>query len=65
MIYTGTLCFVSVMAAVGYYQTYGYDADDVQHKIEAGEIHIGKPSLQPGQRLILNEQEGRYFIEEA
>lgn len=35
----------------------------VQHKLESGEIHIGKPELKPGEKLLLNHEEGRYSIQ--
>jgi hypothetical protein len=49
------------MRALAYYEPYGLDAADVKAKIEAGEIHIGKPTTKPGETLRLND-EGRYII---
>jgi hypothetical protein len=57
----GTSHFVSLMRALAYYEPYGLDAADVKAKIEAGEIHIGKPTTKPGETLRLND-EGRYII---
>lgn len=58
----GTSNFVSLSAAVRYYKDYGYDKADVQRKIREGEIHIGKPSLKPGERLGLTDGGKRYTI---
>jgi hypothetical protein len=60
----GTSHFKSFEAAFQYYKDYGYVYGDVQRKIQDGEIHIGKPTLKPGERCSLND-EGRYVIEEA
>ena len=61
---TGTSYFKSFDAAFRYYKDYGFNYGDVQRKIQDGEIHIGKPTLKPNQKLVLNTEEGRYFIEE-
>lgn len=58
----GTSNFVSLSAATRYYRDYGYDASDVKRKIREGEIHIGKPSLKPGERLGLTDGGKRYTI---
>ena len=34
----------------------------VNNKINSGEIHIGKPSLKPGQKCYI--EDNRYFIED-
>lgn len=64
---TGTSYFNSFMDAVAYYKPYeGSDADAteaVYRKLRGREIHIGRPSLKPGERLVLDTKEGRYFIE--
>lgn len=60
----GTPYFASIAAAQAYYRPYGNDARDVNEKIAAGEIHIGKPSTcEPDERVVLDTREGRYFIE--
>jgi hypothetical protein len=60
----GTSYFVSRVAACQYYAAYEPNSEDaVVRKIAAGEIHIGKPPLQPGQRLSIIPGEGRYQIE--
>jgi hypothetical protein len=64
MIATGTNYFVSEGAAMVYYRAYGLWRTDVENKITRGEIHIGPPPLKPGQRAVLNVDEGRYFIHE-
>lgn len=61
---TGTAHFVSEDAACDYYARQGDDIADVLAKIEAGEIHIGKPEIKEGQRLSVIKGEGRYQIEE-
>jgi len=63
----GTSHFVSHAAAVRYYRDYeGADASRaVQRKLAAGEIHIGKPRLKPGERLHVIDSGTRYAIEEA
>lgn len=68
MITTGTSHFVSVRAANSYYEPYGLDSADVLHKITNGEIHIGPPTLKPGERLVVIDNDtghswgGRYAI---
>ena len=66
MIY-GTSHFASKLDAYVYYKPYGYDdvRTAVDRKLAEGEIHIGKPEAKPGERVLLNVQEGRYFIETA
>jgi hypothetical protein len=59
----GTANFVSKAAAVRYYRDYGFDAADVDRKIAEGEIHIGKPTLKPGDRLVVVYNGTRYAIE--
>lgn len=63
MIVIGTSYFLNRYRANKYYNQYGYSAQDVEDKIEKGEIFIGKPPLNPGEVLILNPKEGRYFIQ--
>ena len=61
----GTSHFTDFYAAVLYYRPYHHPntAKTVRQKIAAGEINLGKPALAPGERLILNREEMRYFIE--
>lgn len=51
----GTSYFPSRIAAIRYYKPYGCDdtGETVDRKLAEGEIHIGKPTLLPGQRLTL------------
>ncbi len=56
----GTNHFVSKEAADRYYRDYGYENADGQ--LADGSIVIGKPALQPGDRLLENPGEGRYTI---
>jgi len=62
---TGTAHFRSVHDAVEYYRPYGYE--DVKYAVECklrdGEIHIGRPSVKPGESLRIDE-DGRYWIKE-
>ena len=61
----GTSYFRSFADAVAYYKRIGYSPADITKKVEAGEIHIGKPDLNPGEKLVLIRDEGRYAIEES
>lgn len=56
----GTCHFCSFAAANIYYSN--LHSSEVQKKINAGEIVIGKPTVKPGEKLYLNKEEGRYFI---
>jgi hypothetical protein len=60
----GTSAFVSKAAAIRYYRPYGFNAKDVQAKLDHAEIFIGKPPHNPenGERVILLGDEGRYGI---
>jgi hypothetical protein len=63
----GTAYFPTLAHAASYYRPYGYNdlRGTVLRKVNAGEIHIGKPKLKPGQRLILIDNGTRYAIEES
>lgn len=63
----GTSYFVSRSAAERYYKPYGYVdvVEAVTRKLAEGEIHIGKPELKPGQKLVTVDDGTRYAIEEA
>lgn len=58
----GTAHFHSRKAANAYYALQGFSANDVQTKLDEGEIFIGPPMVYRGARLSLVE--GRYFVEE-
>ena len=63
----GTAHFKTFSAAASYYLSY-YDGpldaiEAVHRKIEAGEIHIGKPSLRADERCFLIDNDTRYAIE--
>jgi hypothetical protein len=64
---TGTSHFVSIAHAVRYYTPYGYDNPraTVERKIAEGEIHIGKPTLKQGDKLITVDGGTRYAIMEG
>ena len=68
----GTSYFKDIHAAIHYYSDYYYCIQDivvqyedvaqyVQHKLINGEIHIGKPPINIGERIFLNSEE-RYCI---
>jgi hypothetical protein len=59
---TGTSHFIDIYAARRYYQVHGYTAGQVTDKIVAGEIHIGRTAIKPGERLTVHPTEGRYII---
>ena len=58
----GSAHFGSMADAARYYRDYGDDAAAVARKVQAGEIHIGKPPLNPGETCQLDRNEGRYFV---
>lgn len=57
---TGTCNFKSLFWAVVYYEKQGIDYNEVLEKIQNGEIEIGKPRIEEGEYLII--EDGRYFI---
>ena len=69
---TGTCHFSSYGAALRYYRPYCVARETrrgdrtqvvrlvVDQKLNAGEIHIGKPALKPGESLSI--EDNRYFI---
>ena len=67
MTITGTSNFQTLAAAILYYlaqcETNAECRALVASKIQAKEICIGKPTLQKGEKLLLNRQEGRYLIQ--
>lgn len=66
---TGTSHFISETAARAYYSQYDPDltaeelAAWIRQKLQEGEIHIGEPTLKPGEKLSVIPGEGRYAIE--
>lgn len=62
----GTSHFVSLGAAQRYYEPYEGGILNavraVNRKMDAGEIHIGKPELKVGETLSVIRDEGRYRI---
>lgn len=72
MTITGTANFVNFTKACDYYKGQGNDdltpADLellVRAKIDDGEIELGKPEMEPGERLLLIDGGTRYAIEGA
>lgn len=59
----GTSYFASRGDAESYYRRLGYGRADVKAKLDAGEIHVGRPPLKPGERAELIPGENRYSIE--
>lgn len=61
----GTSYFVSVESAKAYYRGYHYEnvSAAVQRKIVEGEIHIGKPQIKEGEKLITIDNGRRYAVE--
>lgn len=60
----GTNHFVSFQKAVIYYSTCGCPREQVERKLQDGEIAIGVPKVTPKQKVILHPIEGRYLIED-
>ena len=62
----GTAHFISKQAAFAYYssQWASQSMADIERKLFFKEIYIGQPSTKEGEKLLINKEEGRYFIEE-
>lgn len=58
---TGTNHFESLQAAISYY-SYGFTPAQVQEKLDAGEIKLGKPAARAGVAVVLDKREGRYVL---
>lgn len=76
MFIVGTPYFASITKACDYYKDQGYfDGDSLEDlkpaelerliraKVDEGEIYIGKPEIEPGERLLLIDGGTRYAIE--
>ena len=63
MMRVGTSYFKTLYAAYEYYDSQCIDIEEVDRKIDQGEIHIGKPEVPDGAKLLLDRSEGRYIIE--
>lgn len=59
----GTSYFVSAAAAKRYFAYEGATREDIDRKVAEGLIHIGKPTLKPGQLLSVIDNGTRYAIE--
>lgn len=58
----GTHHFYDINAVKRYYADYGFTESDIQEKINCGEVAIGRPEVEPGQKAIRDNQ-GRFKIE--
>ncbi len=58
----GTSHFVTFARACQYYAVYGYSKADVRKLVNTGEIYIGAPRVNPGERLVLVDEATRYAI---
>lgn len=58
----GTSHFVTFEKACQYYAVYGYSKADVRKLVNTGEIHIGAPQVQTGERLVFIDDATRYAI---
>ncbi len=61
----GTSYFPSHYAAIRYFAYENATRATIERKINEGLIHIGKPTLKPGQALLLIDDGLRYAIEEG
>lgn len=62
----GTSYFPTLGHARQYYAPYGYTPAHVARKVQAGEIHIGKPPFKYGvERVCLIDDGLRYAIEDS
>jgi hypothetical protein len=65
----GTSYFVDRVKAVKYYRNQCHDnrmaLAVVANRLRAGDIHIGKPDIKPGQELIIIDDGTRYAIVEV
>jgi hypothetical protein len=62
---TGTSYFPTTADAYRYYAAMGETLRGVCDKIDAGEIHIGKPPLKAGETLQLIDDRTRWAIVES
>ena len=60
---TGTNHFENLKAAVAYY-AYGFTPADVQEKLNAGEIKLGKPEIPWGETLLI-DRDRRYVLDDG
>jgi hypothetical protein len=64
---TGTDHFVSIEAAVRYYAPLEGGSklakNVVAEKLGEGLIHLGPPKVKVGEKLLIDREEGRYYIE--
>ena len=60
---TGTNHFTDRESARQYFRAYGFNAADVDRKIELKEIEIGQPDKKPGHTMGI-DSDGRYFYKE-
>lgn len=62
----GTSHFPTLHCAIRYYMPYEGSYKEtkpvVERKLDEGQIHLGKPAIKPGQKLILIDEGTRYAI---
>jgi hypothetical protein len=61
MTITGTSHFDMLRDAVRYYRVYGFNRVEVEQKIKDGEIHLGPPKINEGERYRL-DIDNRYIV---
>ena len=59
----GTAHFISKAAAYRYYGGQGFSRFDVDNKLSEGEIFVGRPLINHGERVLIDRSEGRFFVE--
>jgi hypothetical protein len=55
--------FHTTTAAVRCFTSFGYSREQIEDKLWSGEIRIGSPTPQAGERVVLDTTDGRYYIE--
>lgn len=60
----GTNAFTSFHAACRHYAHQSFDTEDVQRKLDDGEITLTKPTPAKGQ-TVYADYDGRYWIEDV
>ena len=61
----GTCYFQDRFSLIHYYCKQGFGVEEVNEKLENGEVKIGKPKLKDGEVLEIIPGEGRYAIRDG